>query len=82
MTERLDETRRQVDLIEKEILPRVRAIYDTILSEYIGGRVGFLDLLDAERQLIDTRLELHNAYRNLNVAILHLAMVRGSFRGP
>ncbi len=75
--ERLDESRRQVALIEDVIQPQTQSIYETTLSDYVAGRSTFLDLLDAERKWVRTRLELHRAHRDLNLSILHLAMVRG-----
>lgn len=75
--ERIDEARRQVELLDQVILPRDQSIYETILSNYVSGRSSFLDLLDAERQLIRTRLELHEAARDLNLSIFRTGRIRG-----
>jgi outer membrane protein TolC len=69
--------RRKVELIEKITLPAAQTTYEISQSEYTSGGSSFLDLLDAERDLIETRLMAHEARRDLNQAILRLSAVAG-----
>jgi cobalt-zinc-cadmium efflux system outer membrane protein len=77
--ERLDQARRQLDLVRGVVLPQDQSAYDVMLSQYQSGRSGFLDLLDAERALVETRLERERARRDLNHSILRLAAAVGRF---
>jgi len=47
---------RQVEFFENTIIPRARETIQLTQSAYIAGRAKFLDLLDAERTLLDARL--------------------------
>ena len=48
-------------------------------SGYIGGKTSFAEFSTAERYLVDLRLEMHEAQRDANRAVLALAAVRGHF---
>ena len=73
----LEIARNQVSLIEEIVLPQSRSAYETLQSNYASGRSSFIDLLDAERALLDARLELDGAYRILNQTIIKRATVTG-----
>ena len=75
--EEIHTARRKVELIEKTTLPAAQTTYEISQSEYTSGGSSFLDLLDAERDLIETRLMAHEARRDLNQAILRLSAVAG-----
>lgn len=49
---------RQIDLEEKIILPRARQTVELSQTSYAGGKLGFLDLLDAQRTLLELRLTI------------------------
>ncbi|MBI1390835.1 MAG: hypothetical protein GC154_20590 [bacterium] len=78
MIETLDVDRREVHLIDNVILPQDQAAYEISLSDYQSGKATFLDLLDAERQLIKSRLESHASHRDLNQASVRLLTVSGA----
>ncbi|MCB2141345.1 TolC family protein [bacterium] len=73
----LNVARRQVRLVEEIVLPQNRSAYETLQSSYTSGRSSFIDLLDAERALLDARLELDAALRDLNQTIIKRATVTG-----
>jgi outer membrane protein TolC len=75
--EEINAARRKVELIEKTTLPAAQTTYEISQSEYTSGGSSFLDLLDAERDLIETRLMAHEARRDLNQTILRLSAVTG-----
>lgn len=53
----LDTAQRSVSLIETSLLPQVELGYRAALSAYELGRLDFITLLDAQRQLIKARQE-------------------------
>ena len=75
--EEADIAQRQTALIEDVVLPLDQSAYDITLSNYTVGEATFLDLLDAERKLIATRLELDQSRRDRNQAVLRFTKVRG-----
>jgi hypothetical protein len=75
--EQADIAQRQTALIEDVVLPLDQSAYDITLQSYTVGELTFLDLLDSERKLIATRLELDQSRRDRNQAVLRLANVRG-----
>ncbi len=68
---------RQTVLVRDVVLPLNQSTYEITLSKYKVGSMTFLDLLDAERALIESRLELDESLRNRNQAILSIISVRG-----
>jgi len=77
--EELDVAQREVALINQIVLPQDRSAYDTTLSSYSAGKASFVDLLETERTLLRARLELHEARRGFNQAVLDVVGVRGTF---
>lgn len=75
--EDVDIAKRKVSLLEQVTLPQNQSIYNISLSDYTSGNTTFVELLDAERELINTRLMVHEAHRDLNQAIIKLAGVTG-----
>ena len=49
---------RQIALFESAIVPRARQTVQLLLTSYAARRAGYLDLLDAQRALLDSRLVL------------------------
>ncbi|MCL4216310.1 MAG: TolC family protein [Candidatus Hydrogenedentes bacterium] len=78
--ENLDIAHRQYVLIQQIVLPQDQSAYDIARSAYAASTVSFLDLLDAERSLVSSRLELYESRRDENQALLNLVTVRGFFR--
>lgn len=74
----LDIARRQVELVRQIVLPQNRSAYEVDLSAYTAGRVSFIDLFAAERDLLDARLELDRARRDLNQALIRIPAVSGT----
>jgi len=53
----LETAEQQVMLIQKRILPTAEAVYEVAQKSYDEGKASFLDLLNAQRDLIETRME-------------------------
>lgn len=79
MLEELDVARREVELVRGEILPKSEFTFNTARDAYTAGQGAFLDMLDAERMLLESRMELQKARRDRNKAALNLAMTTGEF---
>jgi outer membrane protein TolC len=54
----LDALREQGEIIRSTLLPQVQLTFESALASYQTGRVDFPTLLDAQRQLRRTRLDL------------------------
>jgi outer membrane protein, heavy metal efflux system len=54
----LDALREQGEIVRSTLLPQVELTYQSALSSYQSGRVDFTTLLDAQRQIRRTRLDL------------------------
>jgi outer membrane protein TolC len=54
----LDALREQGQIVGSTLLPQVQLTFESALSSYQTGRVDFATLLDAQRQLRRTRLDL------------------------
>jgi outer membrane protein TolC len=46
---------RQSDLFEQQVLPRARQTLDAAREAYSAGRAGFIELIEAQRTLLDVR---------------------------
>ncbi len=68
---------RQAILVRDVVLPLNQSTFEITVSNYKVGTMTFLDLLDAERKLIGTRLELDESLRDRNQAILRISNVQG-----
>lgn len=55
------DTARRVRLFKESLLPRARQTLTLLESEYRTGRSGFLDLLEAQRNVLDLELSLARA---------------------
>lgn len=75
--EDLGTARRKAELLEHTTLPQNQSIYNLSLSDYTSGNTTFVELQDAERELINTRLMVHEAQRDLSQAVVRLATVAG-----
>jgi len=54
----LDALREQGEIVRSTLLPQVELTYQSALASYQSGRVDFTTLLDAERQIRRTQLDL------------------------
>ncbi len=69
--------RRAAALLREIVLPQNRSTYEASLSAYSAAELTFVELLDAERALLDARLELDAARRELNQVLIRRAEVTG-----
>ena len=74
----LDAARRMVELYRTTILPQSEQALRVAESGYRADRLGFLDLLDAERVLVDSKLEYYKAVSDYGSRLAQLERVVGT----
>lgn len=74
---RLDAARERARLIESTVTPQVEHAFDVARVAYASARGPFADLLDTERVLLSTRMEIVAAHADVERASADLAMAIG-----
>ena len=70
--------RRTVELYKTTILPQTEQLLSVCESGYRADRVGFLDLLDAQRAHLDAQLEYFKAVSDYGIRLAQLERVVGA----
>ncbi|HOX07131.1 MAG TPA: TolC family protein [Planctomycetota bacterium] len=73
----LRDAERKLSLYREAILPRAEQAQETLLAAYRVGKAGFADLLEAQRSLLQFRLELARAGANREQRLAELEMLSG-----
>jgi cobalt-zinc-cadmium efflux system outer membrane protein len=63
--------------LEREILPAAQEVYDATLGGYTEGKFDLLSVLDAQRTLFSTRLEIVNARAEFHKAKVQIEALIG-----
>jgi len=69
--------KRIVDLYKTALIPQSELAFDSAKSGYESGKVDFLDWLDAQRTLLQTRLSYYKAVSNYQKAVASLERTVG-----
>lgn len=69
------EATRNLQLLTERLLPKARQSLDVAQSGYVSGRVGFLNLLDAERTLLGFQLSEVEARVQRELALAELSLL-------
>lgn len=69
------EATRNLQLLTERLLPKARQSLDVAQSGYVSGRVGFLNLLDAERTLLGFQLSEVEARVHRELALAELSLL-------
>lgn len=77
LRERLDATRDELTLVEQTLIPLAEESFAAARAAYAGGKGRFLDLLDAERTLLDARLERLRLARDYGLALIDIERLVG-----
>jgi outer membrane protein TolC len=77
-TVRLDAARRRVDLLEAAVMPHVEHDFDVARVSYAAGRAEFADLLESERALLTTRMDVVAARADVQRAIAEVELAVGA----
>ena len=73
----LRNSHRQAELFERRILPATQRILDNLRSSYASGRTTYLDLIDAQRALLDVRLAVAEARTMREKRLAEVEMLAG-----
>ena len=75
-----DDARRRSALYRDALLPKSRQVLAAVRSAYETGETGFLDLIDAERVLLEFELAAHRATTDLKISLAAIdTLVGGRF---
>jgi outer membrane protein, heavy metal efflux system len=69
------EADRNATLFGKQLLPKARAALDSARGGYVGGLTRFADLLDAERALLEFRVQYATAAGQREMALAEMSLV-------
>lgn len=73
----LEDAQRRVDAYENVILPKAQRALDQTKQGYSMGKFTYLDVIDAQHTLVDSRAEYVQALTDLNTADAELEKVTG-----
>lgn len=76
---RLETARRNVNLYRENIIPQTERLVDVVFAGYESGANDILELLSAQRRLLDTRLGYERARVDLAVSAAALETIVGNF---
>ena len=66
---------RNLELFTERLLPKARQSLEVAQSGYVGGKVEFLNVIDAERTLLDFRLSAVEARVQRELALAELSLI-------
>jgi len=76
-TARLEAARQRVELLETAVTPHVEHDFDVSRASYAAGRAEFADLLESERALLTTRMDVIAARAAVQRAIADVELAVG-----
>ena len=68
---------KRVDALRTKVVPAMQSAFDAAAEGYRQGKFGFLDMLDAQRQLIETNERLLDAWRDHRLAQITINRIAG-----
>jgi cobalt-zinc-cadmium efflux system outer membrane protein len=69
------EANRNLNLLQDRLLPRARQSLDVARAAYLSGQLEFLDVIDAQRQLLDLQLGLVGARMQRELSLAELSLI-------
>jgi len=76
--ERLDVARQEAEALQKEILPGAQSAYDAAVKGFEYGKFGFLDVLDAQRTLLQAKSQYLRALSEAHRARAEIDRILGA----
>ena len=76
-TVQLEAARQRVELLDAAVMPHVEHDFDVARASYAAGRAEFADLLESERALLTTRMDVIAARANVQRAIADVELAVG-----
>lgn len=78
----LRESTRKVSLLSERLLPKARQSLEVARSSYAAGKSGYLDLIDAQRTLLEFQLAEIEARTQRELALAELSLLIGGIAPP
>lgn len=75
---RLRAAHESIDLFRTGLIPQAQSAFESAMSAYSTGALGFADLIDAERSLLDVELGRHEAIARYQMLVARLERILGS----
>ncbi len=75
---RMDAAKRRLALLEGEALPAARSAYEKSVKGYVAGRFDLTTTLNARKELLNTRIAVIEARRDLNIATSEFRSLSGT----
>ncbi|EEF26533.1 Cobalt-zinc-cadmium resistance protein czcC precursor, putative [Ricinus communis] len=75
--ERLNMARQSVETLKQEILPGAQSAFDAAAKGFEFGKFNFLDVLDAQRTLFQSRSQYINALQDAHQAVAEIQRILG-----
>jgi cobalt-zinc-cadmium efflux system outer membrane protein len=69
------EAHRNLSVLDEQILPKARQSLELARAAYLSGQAGFLDVIDAERQLLNFELERVGALEQHEISLADLSLI-------
>jgi len=69
------EASRNLSTLDEQVLPKARQALELTRAAYLSGRSDFLDVIDAERQLLNLQLERIDARRQQELSLTDISLV-------
>lgn len=69
------EANRNLSVLDKQLLPKAQQALDLTRTAYLSGRSDFLDVIDAERQLLNLQLERVGALQQRELSLTDLSLI-------
>lgn len=74
----LDTSRQEAETLQKEILPGAQSAYDAAVKGFEFGKFGFLDVLDAQRTLLQAKSQYLRALSDAHRAAAEIDRILGA----
>ena len=75
----IKDSKRRITLFEHTLVPKATESLESSYTAFEAGEISFVDLLDAERTLLDFKLSLSRAETDSQIANTSLAALVGEF---
>ena len=75
--EKLNTSRQEAEALQKEILPGAKSAYDAAVTGFEFGKFAFLDVLDAQRTLLQTKSQYLRALSDAHRAAAEIDGILG-----
>lgn len=69
------EANRNLSVIDEQLVPRARQSLEVARAAYLSGRLEFLDVIDAERELLNLQLERVDAQMQKEISLAELSLI-------